>query len=206
MLPFPSRAMISHPFLTHATSATNLDWVVSYCWGKYVSGMWLILNCSVNAGKEISCVSHNCEHYDLIFSWGSERCWSLPVWVLLAPYSLTLQPQELPFSPVEGSFTVETWVARNCPLRKQMAEYSFSLFFVPQQLKPRWDENPGPLYGFSFPPLNLGNAETGYLTQANLLSIARRVGADWQSIGLNLGLTYQQIERIGYNNRWDRTQ
>uniref|UniRef100_A0A8C3MYX3 Uncharacterized protein n=1 Tax=Geospiza parvula TaxID=87175 RepID=A0A8C3MYX3_GEOPR len=62
------------------------------------------------------------------------------------------------------------------------------------QLKPRWDENPTPLYGFSFPPLNLGNAETGYLTQANLLSIARRVGADWQSIGLNLGLTYQQIE------------
>ncbi|XP_053837438.1 p53-induced death domain-containing protein 1 [Vidua macroura] len=70
------------------------------------------------------------------------------------------------------------------------------------QLKLR-DENPGPLYGFSFPPLNLGNAETGYLTQANLLSIARRVGADWQSIGLNLGLTYQQIERIGYNNRED---
>ncbi|XP_068873138.1 p53-induced death domain-containing protein 1 isoform X1 [Aphelocoma coerulescens] len=71
------------------------------------------------------------------------------------------------------------------------------------QLKPHWDENPRPLYGFSFPPLNLGNAETGYLTQANLLSIARRVGADWQSIGLNLGLTYQQIERIGYNNRED---
>uniref|UniRef100_A0A8C0UIT1 P53-induced death domain protein 1 n=2 Tax=Cyanistes caeruleus TaxID=156563 RepID=A0A8C0UIT1_CYACU len=71
------------------------------------------------------------------------------------------------------------------------------------QLKPRWDENPCSLRGFSFPPLNLGNAETGYLTQANLLNIARRVGADWQSIGLNLGLTYQQIERIGYNNRED---
>ncbi|NXM68667.1 PIDD1 protein, partial [Serilophus lunatus] len=71
------------------------------------------------------------------------------------------------------------------------------------RLKPRWEENPGPLFGFSFPPLNLGNAETGYLTQANLLGIARRVGADWQTIGLNLGLTYQQIERIGYNNRED---
>ncbi|KAM6322077.1 p53-induced death domain-containing protein 1 [Podargus strigoides] len=71
------------------------------------------------------------------------------------------------------------------------------------QLKPRWSESPNPLNGFSFPPLNLGNAETGYLTQANLLSIARRVGADWQTIGLNLGLTYQQIERIGYNNRED---
>ncbi|NXI47085.1 PIDD1 protein, partial [Galbula dea] len=71
------------------------------------------------------------------------------------------------------------------------------------RLKPRWGENPALLNDFSFPPLNLGNAETGYLTQANLLSIARRVGADWQSIGLNLGLTYQQIERIGYNNRED---
>ncbi|XP_062432604.1 p53-induced death domain-containing protein 1 isoform X1 [Rhea pennata] len=71
------------------------------------------------------------------------------------------------------------------------------------KLKSRWSENPGPLNGFSFPPLNLGNAETGFLTQANLLSIARRVGANWQTIGLNLGLTYQQIERIRYNNRED---
>ncbi|XP_027760416.1 p53-induced death domain-containing protein 1 isoform X4 [Empidonax traillii] len=71
------------------------------------------------------------------------------------------------------------------------------------QLKSRCNENPGPLCGFSFPPLNLGNAETGYLTQANLLSIARRVGSDWQTIGLNLGLTFQQIERIGHNNRDD---
>ncbi|KAM6115459.1 p53-induced death domain-containing protein 1 [Pterocles gutturalis] len=71
------------------------------------------------------------------------------------------------------------------------------------RLKPCWGENPHPLNGFSFPPLNLGNAETGYLTQANLLSIARRVGTDWQTIGLNLGLTYPQIERIGYNNRED---
>ncbi|NXL93723.1 PIDD1 protein, partial [Alectura lathami] len=71
------------------------------------------------------------------------------------------------------------------------------------RLKPRWGENPSPLNGFSFPPLNLGNAETGYLTQANLLSIARRMGADWQTIGLSLGLSYQQIERIVYNNRED---
>lgn len=76
-----------------------------------------------------------------------------------------------------------------------------SLFSMTQRLKPRWGENPSPQNGFSFSPLNLGNAETGYLTQANLLSIARRVGADWQTIGLNLGLTYQQIERIGYNHR-----
>ncbi|NXD12986.1 PIDD1 protein, partial [Nothocercus nigrocapillus] len=71
------------------------------------------------------------------------------------------------------------------------------------KLKSHSGGNPSPLNGFSFPPLNLGNAETGYLTQANLLSIARRVGGDWQTIGLNLGLTYQQIERIGYNHRED---
>ncbi|NXP82553.1 PIDD1 protein, partial [Ramphastos sulfuratus] len=71
------------------------------------------------------------------------------------------------------------------------------------QLKPCWADSSAALNSSSFPPLNLGNAETGYLTQANLLGIARRVGADWQSIGLNLGLTYQQIERIGYNNRDD---
>ncbi|NXA07166.1 PIDD1 protein, partial [Sapayoa aenigma] len=70
------------------------------------------------------------------------------------------------------------------------------------QLKPRRGENPSPPSLLpSFPPLNLGNAETGYLTQANLLSIARRVGADWETIGFNLGLTYQQIQRIRYNNR-----
>ncbi|XP_010143972.1 PREDICTED: p53-induced death domain-containing protein 1 [Buceros rhinoceros silvestris] len=92
------------------------------------------------------------------------------------------------------------------PSRRRRGPDSLWLATLPiklPRLKPRWTENPDPLNGFSFPPLNLGNAETGYLTQANLLSIARRVGADWQSIGLNLGLTYQQIERIGYNNRED---
>ncbi|NXX44045.1 PIDD1 protein, partial [Tricholaema leucomelas] len=71
------------------------------------------------------------------------------------------------------------------------------------QLKPCWADSSAALNGSSFPPLNLGNAETGYLTQTNLLGIARRLGPDWQSVGLNLGLTYQQIERIGYNNRDD---
>ncbi|KAM9372789.1 p53-induced death domain-containing protein 1 [Phaethornis superciliosus] len=71
------------------------------------------------------------------------------------------------------------------------------------RLKPHLCDNPGPLNGFTFPPLNLGSAESGYLTQGNLLSIARRLGPDWQSIGLSLGLSYQQIERIGYNNRED---
>ncbi|GCC29144.1 hypothetical protein chiPu_0007581 [Chiloscyllium punctatum] len=55
----------------------------------------------------------------------------------------------------------------------------------------------------SYPPLNLGDEETGYLTEANLLSIARRIGPEWQNIGINLGLSYSQLERIGYNHRDD---
>uniref|UniRef100_A0A8D0L2R6 P53-induced death domain protein 1 n=1 Tax=Sphenodon punctatus TaxID=8508 RepID=A0A8D0L2R6_SPHPU len=62
------------------------------------------------------------------------------------------------------------------------------------KLKSHGSEQPSLQNGFSFPPLNLGNAETGYLTQANLLSIAGRIGSDWQTIGLNLGMTYQQIQ------------
>uniref|UniRef100_A0A4W3HP20 P53-induced death domain protein 1 n=1 Tax=Callorhinchus milii TaxID=7868 RepID=A0A4W3HP20_CALMI len=55
----------------------------------------------------------------------------------------------------------------------------------------------------SYPPLNLGDEETGYLTEANLLSIARRIGLEWRNIGINLGLSYSQLERIAYNNRDD---
>lgn len=55
----------------------------------------------------------------------------------------------------------------------------------------------------SYPPLNLGDEETGYLTEVNLLSIARRIGPEWQNIGINLGLTYSQLERIAHNHRDD---
>ncbi|XP_060625234.2 p53-induced death domain-containing protein 1 [Anolis sagrei] len=71
------------------------------------------------------------------------------------------------------------------------------------KLKSQGNEQPTTSNGFSLPPLNLGNAETGYLTQSNLLGIAGRIGADWQAIGLHLGLSYQQIQRIQYNNRED---
>ncbi|CAI5763200.1 p53-induced death domain-containing protein 1 [Podarcis lilfordi] len=71
------------------------------------------------------------------------------------------------------------------------------------KLKSQGKEQPTTPNGFSLPPLNLGNAETGYLTQANLLAIAGRVGADWPTIGLNLGLSYQEVEQIRYNYRDD---
>ncbi|KAM6937653.1 p53-induced death domain-containing protein 1 [Xenentodon cancila] len=51
------------------------------------------------------------------------------------------------------------------------------------------------------PPLNLGDPESGYLTEANLLSISLQIGQDWHVIGINLGLSYQELERIQYKNR-----
>ncbi|XP_041130959.1 p53-induced death domain-containing protein 1 [Polyodon spathula] len=52
-------------------------------------------------------------------------------------------------------------------------------------------------------PLNLGDEESGFLTEVNLLGIALRIGAEWRSIGTNLGLTYQQLERLEYGHRGD---
>uniref|UniRef100_A0A8C5MUW6 P53-induced death domain-containing protein 1 n=1 Tax=Leptobrachium leishanense TaxID=445787 RepID=A0A8C5MUW6_9ANUR len=57
--------------------------------------------------------------------------------------------------------------------------------------------------GYSLPPLNLGNAEMGYLTESNLLSIARQIGREWQTIGLNLDISKGELERIVYNNSGD---
>ncbi|KAJ8002467.1 hypothetical protein DPEC_G00159220 [Dallia pectoralis] len=51
------------------------------------------------------------------------------------------------------------------------------------------------------PPLNLGDPESGYLTEANLLAISLQVGQDWKPIGINLGLSYQELERIQYKYR-----
>ncbi|XP_078719620.1 p53-induced death domain-containing protein 1 [Lampetra fluviatilis] len=53
---------------------------------------------------------------------------------------------------------------------------------------------------FSFPPLDLGNPETGYLTETNLRTIASRIGLEWHEIGTNLGLKQSQLERIKYDN------
>ncbi|KAM3869956.1 LOW QUALITY PROTEIN: p53-induced death domain-containing protein 1 [Diretmus argenteus] len=50
-------------------------------------------------------------------------------------------------------------------------------------------------------PLNLGDPESGYLTEANLLSISLQIGQDWHVIGINLGLSYQELDRIQYKYR-----
>lgn len=50
--------------------------------------------------------------------------------------------------------------------------------------------------------LNLGDPESGYLTQTNLLSISLRINQEWQNIGINLGISYDQLERIRNQHRW----
>uniref|UniRef100_A0A671KUQ7 P53-induced death domain-containing protein 1-like n=1 Tax=Sinocyclocheilus anshuiensis TaxID=1608454 RepID=A0A671KUQ7_9TELE len=49
--------------------------------------------------------------------------------------------------------------------------------------------------------LNLGDPESGYLTQTNLLSISLRINHEWQNIGINLGISYDQLERIRNQHR-----
>lgn len=52
-----------------------------------------------------------------------------------------------------------------------------------------------------YPPLNLGDPESGFLTESNLLSISLQIGHDWRVIGINLGLSYQELDRIQYKYR-----
>ncbi|XP_044540849.1 p53-induced death domain-containing protein 1 [Gracilinanus agilis] len=65
------------------------------------------------------------------------------------------------------------------------------------------EEGQGPLQGLSLASLNLGDAESGFLTQSNLLTVARRLGPDWQSVALHLGLSYPEVQRIQYAHRDD---
>ncbi|XP_020835003.1 p53-induced death domain-containing protein 1 isoform X4 [Phascolarctos cinereus] len=61
----------------------------------------------------------------------------------------------------------------------------------------------GPLDGLTLASLNLGNPESGFLTQSNLLTVASRLGPDWQSVALHLGLSYPEVQRIQYSYRDD---
>ncbi|XP_032747335.1 p53-induced death domain-containing protein 1 isoform X2 [Rattus rattus] len=56
---------------------------------------------------------------------------------------------------------------------------------------------------FSLMPLNLGDAETGFLTQSNLLSVASRLGSDWPTVALHLGMPYRKLQRIRHEFRDD---
>uniref|UniRef100_A0A2K6MWU3 p53-induced death domain-containing protein 1 n=2 Tax=Rhinopithecus TaxID=542827 RepID=A0A2K6MWU3_RHIBE len=63
--------------------------------------------------------------------------------------------------------------------------------------EPRWGA------GLSLAPLNLGDAETGFLTQSNLLSVAGRLGPDWPTVALHLGVSYRELQRIRHEFRDD---
>ncbi|XP_045677021.1 p53-induced death domain-containing protein 1 isoform X1 [Phyllostomus hastatus] len=62
---------------------------------------------------------------------------------------------------------------------------------------------PAPGAGLTLAPLNLGDAETGFLTQSNLLNVAGRLGPDWPAVALHLGLSYQELQRIRHEFRDD---
>ncbi|XP_070215310.1 p53-induced death domain-containing protein 1 isoform X5 [Bos mutus] len=57
--------------------------------------------------------------------------------------------------------------------------------------------------GLSLAPLNLGDAETGFLTQSNLLNVAGRLGPDWPAVALHLGLPYRELQRVRHEFRDD---
>ncbi|XP_004441098.1 PREDICTED: p53-induced death domain-containing protein 1 [Ceratotherium simum simum] len=69
----------------------------------------------------------------------------------------------------------------------------------------RGSEGPGqgPGASLSLGPLNLGDAETGFLTQSNLLNVAGRLGPDWPAVALHLGLPYRELQRIRHEFRDD---
>ncbi|XP_039077427.1 p53-induced death domain-containing protein 1 isoform X2 [Hyaena hyaena] len=55
----------------------------------------------------------------------------------------------------------------------------------------------------SLAPLNLGDVETGFLTQSNLLNVAGRLGPDWPDVALHLGMPYRELQRIRHEFRDD---
>ncbi|XP_034391069.1 p53-induced death domain-containing protein 1 [Cyclopterus lumpus] len=72
---------------------------------------------------------------------------------------------------------------------------------LPLRLPALNSENNFIMEELQYPPLNLGDPESGYLTEANLLSISLQIAHDWRVIGINLGLSYQELDRIQYKYR-----
>ncbi|XP_045892711.1 p53-induced death domain-containing protein 1 [Micropterus dolomieu] len=85
--------------------------------------------------------------------------------------------------------------------RKRKGPDSQWLATLPLRLPALNSENNFIMEELQHPPLNLGDPESGYLTEANLLSISLQIGQDWRVIGINLGLSYQELDRIQYKYR-----
>ncbi|XP_030646005.1 p53-induced death domain-containing protein 1 [Chanos chanos] len=85
--------------------------------------------------------------------------------------------------------------------RKRKGHDSQWMATLPLRL-PSSDSEGSSIYGEpQYPPLNLGDPESGYLTETNLLSISLRIGRDWRNIGINLGIGYSELDRIEYKHR-----
>nr|XP_046249166.1 p53-induced death domain-containing protein 1 isoform X2 [Scatophagus argus] len=82
--------------------------------------------------------------------------------------------------------------------RKRKGHDNQWLATLPLRLPALNSENNFIMEELQHPPLNLGDPESGYLTEANLLSISLQIGQDWRVIGINLGLSYQELDRIQY--------
>ncbi|XP_054475436.1 p53-induced death domain-containing protein 1 [Anoplopoma fimbria] len=85
--------------------------------------------------------------------------------------------------------------------RKRKGPDSQWLATLPLRLPALNSDNSFIMEELQYPPLNLGDPESGYLTEANLLSISLQIGQDWRVIGINLGLSYQELDRIQYKYR-----
>ncbi|XP_061531977.1 p53-induced death domain-containing protein 1 [Phycodurus eques] len=83
-------------------------------------------------------------------------------------------------------------------VRKRKGHDSQWLATLPLRLPALDADNKYIMEELQLPPLNLGDPESGYLTEANLLSISLQIGQDWRIIGINLGLSYQELDRIQY--------
>uniref|UniRef100_A0A3Q3INT7 P53-induced death domain protein 1 n=1 Tax=Monopterus albus TaxID=43700 RepID=A0A3Q3INT7_MONAL len=82
--------------------------------------------------------------------------------------------------------------------KKRKGHDSQWLATLPLRLPALNSDNSYIMEDVQYPPLNLGDPESGYLTEANLLSISLQIGQDWRVIGINLGLSYQELDRIQY--------
>ncbi|XP_034542627.1 p53-induced death domain-containing protein 1 [Notolabrus celidotus] len=85
--------------------------------------------------------------------------------------------------------------------RKRKGQDSQWLATLPLKLPALNSENNFIMEEPQYPPLNLGDPESGYLTEANLLSISLQIGRDWRDIGIHLGLSFQELDRIQFKFR-----